>query len=141
MYQLPKNKSDDTLDNNTQNITTNFNLDIDVNYFIIPLNGIDEDARDTLFRKQILAFFKLDEYKETVIDIKMDILKPIIENNTELKTLSNKFANIMLQEKGDIGIIMFFAFDYFYQTYPLLKQYLLENTINKNIYDNLIKNL
>lgn len=136
MYQLPT--INNSLDNN---ITSNFDFTIDVNYFNTPIDGINLDDRDNLFRKQILSFFKLDEYKETVIDIKIDILKPIIENNQQLKALSNKFANIMLQEKGDIGIIMFFAFDYFYQTYPLLKEYLLEKTINKNIYDNLIKNL
>lgn len=136
MYQLPT--INNSLDNN---ITSNFDFTIDVNYFNTPIDGINLDDRDNLFRKQILSFFKLDEYKETVIDIKIDILKPIIENNPQLKALSNKFANIMLQEKGDIGIIMFFAFDYFYQTYPLLKEYLLEKTINKNIYDNLIKNL
>ena len=136
MYQLPT--INNSLDNN---ITSNFDFTIDVNYFNTPIDGINLDDRDNLFRKQILSFFKLDEYKETVIDIKIDILKPIIENNPELKALSIKFANIMLQEKGDIGIIMFFAFDYFHQTYPLLKEYLLKKTINKNIYDNLIKNL
>ena len=136
MYQLPT--TNNSLDNN---ITTNFDFSIEVNYFNISIDGMNLDDRDILFRKQILTFFKLDEYKETVIDIKIDILKPIIENNPELKALATKFANVMLQEKGDIGIIMFFAFDYFYQTYPLLKEYLLEKTINKKIYDNLIKNL
>jgi len=137
MYQLPT--TNNTMDNN---IANNFDFTIDVNYFNIPI--VDEmnlDDRDTLFRKQILSFFKLNEYNETVIDIKIDILKPVIESNPQLKDLSIKFANIMLQEKGDIGIIMFFAFDHFYQTYYLLKEYLLEKTINKNIYDNLIKNL
>ena len=89
----------------------------------------------------MLQFFKIEEYNETIIDIKIEHLKPIIEANEQLKNLSIKFSNIMLQEKFDIGIIMFFAYHYFHDTFLLLKEYLLENKINKDIYDNLIKKL
>ena len=116
-----------------------FNFDINVNYHSIYVE--DDELRDTLFRQQILQFFKIDDYNETIIDIKIEYLKPIIESNKELKELSIKFSNIMLQEKFDIGIIMFFAYDYFHDTFLLLKEFLLENKINKDIYDNLIKKL
>lgn len=125
--------------NDNSAASTQFNFDIDVNYFSLDVD--DDDIRDTLFRQQILSFFKMEEYNETVIDIKIDYLKPIIESNEDLKKLSIKFSNLMLQEKFDIGVVMFFAYDYFHQTFLLLKGFLLENKINKDIYNNLIKKL
>ena len=125
--------------NDNSAASTQFNFDIDVNYFSLDVD--DDDIRDTLFRQQILSFFKMEEYNETIIDIKIDYLKPIIESNEDLKKLSIKFSNLMLQEKFDIGVVMFFAYDYFHQTFLLLKGFLLENKINKDIYDNLIKKL
>jgi hypothetical protein len=125
--------------NDNSAASTQFNFDIDVNYFSLDVD--DDDIRDTLFRQQILSFFKMEEYNETIIDIKIDYLKPIIESNEDLKKLSIKFSNLMLQEKFDIGVVMFFAYDYFHQTFLLLKGFLLENKINKDIYNNLIKKL
>tara|TARA_E500000331_G_scaffold149039_1_gene145046 strand:- start:7142 stop:7552 length:411 start_codon:yes stop_codon:yes gene_type:complete len=136
MYQSSE-IAEKTNDNSAS--STQFNFDIDVNYFSLDVD--DDDIRDTLFRQQILSFFKMEEYNETVIDIKIDYLKPIIESNESLKKLSIKFSNLMLQEKFDIGVVMFFAYDYFHQTFLLLKDFLLENKINKDIYNNLIKKL
>jgi hypothetical protein len=116
-----------------------FNFDMNVNYQSI--NVDDDEIRDTLFRQQVLQFFKIEDYNEPIIDIKINHLKPIIERNEKLKELSIKFSNIMLQDKFDIGIIMFFAYDYFQDSFLLLKEYLSENKINKDIYDNLIKKL
>ena len=124
---------------NISPVYSQFNFDMDVNYHSTHVD--DDELRDTLFRQQMLQFFKIEDYNETIIDIKIEQLKPIIESNDELKQLSIKFSNIMLQEKFDIGIIMFFAYDYFHDTFLLLKEFLLENTINKDIYDNLIKKL
>lgn len=120
-------------------VYSQFNFDMNVNYQSI--NVDDDEIRDTLFRQQVLQFFKIEDYNETIIDIKINHLKPIIEKNEELKELSIKFSNIMLQDKFDIGIIMFFAYDYFQDSFLLLKEYLSENKINKDIYDNLIKKL
>jgi hypothetical protein len=120
-------------------VYSQFNFDMEVNYHSTHVD--DDELRDTLFRQQMLQFFKIEEYNETIIDIKIEHLKPIIEANEQLKNLSIKFSNIMLQEKFDIGIIMFFAYHYFHDTFLLLKEYLLENKINKDIYDNLIKKL
>jgi hypothetical protein len=120
-------------------VYSQFNFDMNVNYQTI--NVDDDEIRDTLFRQQVLQFFKIEDYNETIIDIKINHLKPIIEENEKLKELSIKFSNIMLQDKFDIGIIMFFAYDYFQDSFLLLKEYLSENKINKGIYDNLIKKL
>ena len=120
-------------------ISNFFDFNVDVNYSSIQVE--DDDMRDTLFRQQLLAFFQIEEYNETVIDVKIEHLKPTIENSEELKTLSIKFSNLMLQDNFDMGIIMFFAYDYFHETFLLLKEYLLENKINKDIYNNLIKKL
>lgn len=125
--------------NNTSEASTQFNFDMDVNYYSLDVD--DDDTRDTLFREQILSFFKMEEYNETIIDIKIDYLKPIIENNKDLKNLSIKFSNLMLQNKFDIGLIMFFAYDYFHETFLLLKDFLMENKINKDIYNKLIKKI
>uniref|UniRef100_A0A6C0BRX5 Uncharacterized protein n=1 Tax=viral metagenome TaxID=1070528 RepID=A0A6C0BRX5_9ZZZZ len=118
---------------------TQFNFDFDVNYHSIHVDN--DEFRDTLFREQILKFFKIEEYNQTIIDIKIEHLKPIIESNNDLKNLSIKFSNIMFQDKFDIGIIMFFAYDYFHDTFLLLKEYLHKNTINKNIYNRIFKKL
>lgn len=135
MYQTK-----DIKENTKQNpVYSQFNFDMDVNYHSTHVD--DDELRDTLFRQQMLQFFKIEDYNETIIDIKIEQLKPIIESNDELKQLSIKFSNIMLQEKFDIGVIMFFAYDYFHETFLLLKEYLLEKKINKDIYDNLIKKL
>jgi hypothetical protein len=136
MYQTSE-ITEKTNDNSAASIQ--FNFDIDVNYFSLDVE--DDDIRDTLFRQQILSFFKMEEYNETIIDIKIDYLKPIIERNEDLKKLSIKFSNLMLQDKFDIGVIMFFAYDYFHETFLLLKEYLLENKMNKDIYNSLIKKL
>ena len=125
--------------NTTSEASTQFNFDMDVNYYSLDVD--DDDTRDTLFREQILSFFKMEEYNETIIDIKIDYLKPIIENNEDLKKLSIKFSNLMLQDKFDIGLIMFFAYDYFHETFLLLKDFLMENKINKDIYNKLIKKI
>ena len=128
-----------TISTDTNNIyTQNFNFNMNVDYFNTSLSP---DDKDELFRKQMLTFFKLEEYNETTIDIKLDILKPLIQDNEQLKELTVKFSNLMLQDKFDIGIVMFFSFDYFYSTFLLLKEYVLENTINETIYNNLIKKL
>lgn len=135
MYQ-----TNDIKENTKQNpVYSQFNFDMDVNYHSTHVD--DDELRDTLFRQQMLQFFKIEDYNETIIDIKIEQLKPIIESNDELKQLSIKFSNIMLQEKFDIGVIMFFAYEYFHETFLLLKEYLLEKKINKDIYDNLIKKL
>ena len=120
-------------------ISNFFDFNVDVNYSSIQVD--DADIRDTLFRQQLLAFFQIEEYNETVIDVKIEHLKPVVENNEELKTLSIKFSNLMLQDNFDMGVIMFFAYDYFHETFLLLKEYLLENKINKDIYNSLIKKL
>jgi hypothetical protein len=120
-------------------ISNFFDFNVDVNYSSIQVE--DDDMRDTLFRQQLLAFFQIEEYNETVIDVKIEHLKPAVENSEELKTLSIKFSNLILQDNFDMGIIMFFAYDYFHETFLLLKEYLLENKINKDIYNNLIKKL
>ena len=130
MYQVEENEISDTY-----SYTFNFNIDVD--YKTKELEN--ESDRDLYFREQILLFFKMEEYNSTVIDCKIDIIKKIVENNEQLKELSIKFSNIMLQEKFDIGIVMFFAFDYFYLTYPLLKKFIIDEEIDQNIYDNLIK--
>lgn len=128
-----------TISTDINNIyTQNFNFNMNVDYFNVSLSP---DDKDELFRKQMLNFFKLEEYNETTIDIKLDILKPLIQDNELLKELTVKFSNLMLQDKFDIGIVMFFSFDYFHNTFLLLKEYVLENTINETIYNNLIKNL
>ena len=130
MYQVEENEISDTY-------SSTFNFNIDVDYKTRELEN--ESDRDLYFREQILLFFKMEEYNSTVIDCKIDIIKKIVENNEQLKELSIKFSNIMLQEKFDIGIVMFFAFDYFYLTYPLLKKFIIDEEIDQNIYDNLIK--
>ena len=139
MYQSTSDHSESTICNNVSSLEQHFNFNMDVNYQNITL--LDENDRDDIYRKQILDFFKISEYKQTVIDIKMDLLKPIIEKNEKLKSLSIKFANMMLQDKYDIGIVMFFSFDYFHDTFILLKELILEKKINDNVYNNLIKKL
>ena len=101
MYQTTEIKEN----TNISPVYSQFNFDMDVNYHSTHVE--DDELRDTLFRQQMLQFFKIEDYNETIIDIKIEQLKPIIENNEQLKKLSIKFSNIMLQEKFDIGIIMF----------------------------------
>ena len=130
MYQVEENE-------NSDNYSSTFNVNIEVDY---KSREVDDEAdRDTYFREQILLFFQIEEYNTTIIDFKIDIIKKIVEESDKLKELSTKFANIMLQEKFDIGIVMFFAYDYFYLTFPLLKKFIIDKEIDENIYNNLIK--
>ena len=83
---------------------------------------------ENIYRQELLAFFKLDEFKENINESVLTLYERI-KDNKYIKILVSK-----LKEKYNDEMISFmtlFSYDYFYLFYPIIQN--LNNLQNEDI--------
>lgn len=117
-----------------------YNTEIVVDY-----NKIEEnDESDTCYRKQLLTALDLslcDFYSEdSKLNQKIiELFKIIPKENEILNSILKDLAGRLLIEDNEFGFIMLFSYDMFYLTHLLLREFILQGTLNQEVLENMKK--
>jgi hypothetical protein len=112
----------------------------------------NEEDQEQLYRIQLLQAFDLNEWNDSIINVKMEELYQAVANEFKaifIKARENKNINQILSifklngemEDNDIIFKALFNYDYFDLVHRCLVDYFLNNAINPNYLDNLINAL
>lgn len=104
----------------------------------------NEDLSDTIYRKELLAFFKCIEYNDTVISIRTDKLFHKLKDQPKFHelltlTLNNQMVALMCNnnEINSACLTLFFSYDYFDVFLKCLQDYKKTNDITSENYNKL----
>tara|TARA_B100000902_G_scaffold325998_1_gene320912 strand:+ start:1702 stop:2064 length:363 start_codon:yes stop_codon:yes gene_type:complete len=113
-----------------------YNYDIELTYNI--------KDNDTLFRKEMLDLFQLQEYDETIHKEVDNLYLKYASNNQiydiiELMKNQKKFTKFQLLGNTDNNtyFMLLFSFDYLYLTHKCLQNLYKNNKITDENYDNI----
>lgn len=117
--------------------------DFDVTYKQY-IDSSNEDLSDTMYRRDLLSFFKCSTYNDTVISIRTDKLFHKLKENEKFAelfklTLNNQMVALMSnkEEINSACLTLFFSYDYFDVFLKCLQDYKRSNDITNENYNNL----
>ena len=104
----------------------------------------NEDLTDTIYRRELLSFFKCSEYNDTVISIRTDKLFHKLKDQPKFRsllnlTLNNQMVALMCHnnEINSACLTLFFSYDYFDIFLKCLQDYKKTNDITSENYNKL----
>tara|TARA_Y100000034_G_C6824413_1_gene371593 strand:- start:215 stop:574 length:360 start_codon:yes stop_codon:yes gene_type:complete len=106
-------------------------------YFNTTYNVLDGDDGDTLYRKELLMAFNLNEFDLDILNKRILVLYAYLQHkmnknditwfNSILTQLSSKY----MSTDKEFGFMLLFSFDKFYIIHNFLKSYLSYNKCDK----------
>ena len=93
-----------------------------------------EELRNTLYQANFLEGFKLQEFKEEIINEELKYLYVILLNHDRFKECMKKLANRYMSNDLYVGLMMLFSYEYFFLTNSCICEYLTSEkmpTLNK----------
>jgi len=108
-----------------------------------------EKDNDTIYRKEILNFFNLKQFDESIIVKHIEQTYHKFKNNTQIQNIikniknNDKFKQFQLfGNTNDITyFLLLFSFDYFFLIHKCLQDLNKDNKISEKNYDNMCNNL
>jgi hypothetical protein len=99
--------------------------------YICSYNPFNEnlDIQDTLYRKDLINIFMIDEFNETVINKSLQQILNKVQNHPEINMCMKKMAGFMISEDLGIGLLLLYSFDLLYLTHPCICDFLETGTI------------
>jgi hypothetical protein len=135
------NKIENTIDYNVD-YETNYNLFFDNSAFEGDETEEDKESiRTLLYQKDLLGVFNVTEFDEDIVNKKVRDLYIILKNNDDLLFCMRELSKKCIYSNEDIGLMMFFSFDYMYLSHPCISEYIKTGSIldaNLNILKELI---
>ena len=123
----------------TTNTNTNYNVDYETNYNLFfddsAFEGDEseedkETIRTLLYQKDLLGIFNENVFDEDVINKKVRDLFVILKNNDGLLFCMKEVSKKSIFSNEEIGLMMFFSFDYMYLSHPCISEYLKTGSIS-----------
>jgi len=132
--------------------TINYNVEYETNYDLFfddsAFEGDEtEEDKETiktlLYQKDLLAVFNENVFDEDIINKKVRDLFVILQKNDDLLFCMKELSKKCIFSNEEIGLMMFFSFDYLYLSHPCISEYIKNGSIsdaNLNILkDSIIK--
>jgi hypothetical protein len=124
------------------------NVDFDITYHIGDINC---DENDTKYRSDLLAFFKLDAYNDTIISMRTDRLFHELKKQPQFEQIFETCLTIPIvsmlstseTEISSACLVLLFSHDYFYLLFNCLQDYKADGNIssgNFNLIQETIRN-
>ena len=111
---------------------TNYNLFFDDNAFEGDESEEDKETiRTLLYQKDLLGVFNETEFDEDVINKKVRDLFVILKKNDDLLFCMKEISKKCIFSNEDIGLMMFFSFDYMYLSHPCISEYIKTGSISE----------
>jgi hypothetical protein len=123
----------------TTNTNTNYNVNYETNYNLFfddsAFEGDEseedkETIRTLLYQKDLLGIFNESVFDEDVINKKVRDLFVILKNNDGLLFCMKEVSKKSIFSNEEIGLMMFFSFDYMYLSHPCISEYLKTGSIS-----------
>lgn len=93
------------------------------------IGNADLDIQDSLYRKDIINIFMMDEFNETEINNSLQCILNKVQNHPEINMCMKKMAGLMISEDLGIGLLLLYSFDLLYLTHPCICDFLETGTI------------
>jgi hypothetical protein len=107
------------------NYETNYNLFFDDSAFEGDESEEDKETiRTLLYQKDLLGVFNESVFDEDVINKKVRDLFVILKNNDGLLFCMKEVSKKSIFSNEEIGLMMFFSFDYMYLSHPCISEYI-----------------
>jgi hypothetical protein len=115
----------------------NYNFNLKCTYQDLKDN---DELSETIYRKEILEAFLLDENiddKELFdkLSEKVCTMKDLIFKEDKMKSYAIEFANRLLSDDIELGLMFFFSYDLFWATHNLIISIYNNTEIDNSIYD------
>ena len=112
---------------------TNYNLFFDDSAFEGDETEEDKETiRTLLYQKDLLGIFNLNEFDEDIVNKKVRDIFVILKNNDDLLFCMKELSKKCIFSNEDIGLMMFFSFDYMYLTHTCVCELLNIGEISSN---------
>ena len=121
--------------------TINYNVDYETNYNLFfddsAFEGDEteedkETIRTLLYQKDLLGIFNISEFDEDIINKKLRDIFVILKNNNDLLFCMKELSKKCIFSNEDIGLMMFFSFDYMYLSHPCISEYIKTGSISES---------
>ncbi len=123
---------------NTNNI--DYNVDYETNYNLFfddsAFEGDEteedkETIRTLLYQKDLLGVFNVTLFDEDIINKKTRELFDILKDNEDLLFCMKELSKKCIFSNEDIGLMMFFSFDYMYLSHPCISEYIKTGSVSE----------
>ena len=88
--------------------------------------------RNVLYREDLMYVFDMDDFNDENINLNVKNLYELLKTNVDMKECMKKAANKYLSEDEEFGLMVLFAYDYFYLTHNCICEYIETKKINEN---------
>jgi hypothetical protein len=123
-------KIENTIDYNVD-YETNYNLFFDDSAFEGDETEEDkENIRTLLYQKDLLAVFNENVFDDDIINKKTRELYVILKKNDDLLFCMKELSKKCIYSNEEIGLMMFFSFDYLYLSHPCISEYIKTGSIS-----------
>ena len=113
------------------NYETNYNLFFDDSAFEGDESEEDKETiRTLLYQKDLLGVFNESVFDEDVINKKVRDLFVILKNNDGLLFCMKEVSKKSIFSNEEIGLMMFFSFDYMYLSHPCISEYIKTGSVS-----------
>jgi hypothetical protein len=128
------------MNTNTNTNTIDYNVDYETNYnLFLEDSAFEEDEtedekesiRTLLYQKDLLGVFNVNEFDEDIINKKVRDLYVILKNNDDLLFFMKELSKKSIFSNEEIGLMMFFSFDYMYLSHPCISEYIKTGFISE----------
>ena len=114
------------------NYETNYNLFLDDSAFEGDESEEDKESiRTLLYQKDLLGVFNENVFDEDVINKKVRDLFVILKNNDGLLFCMKEISKKSIFSNEEIGLMMFFSFDYMYLSHPCISEYIKTGSVSE----------
>ena len=111
---------------------TNYNLFFDDSAFEGDETEEDKESiRTLLYQKDLLAVFSMTEFDEDILNKKTRDLYVILKNNEDLLFCMKELSKKCIYSNEEIGLMMFFSFDYMYLSHPSISEYIKTGSVSE----------
>jgi hypothetical protein len=121
---------ENTIDYNVD-YETNYNLFFDDSAFEGDETDEDkENIRTLLYQKDLLAVFNENVFDDDIINKKVRDLFVILKKNDDLLFCMKELSKKCIFSNEEIGLMMFFSFDYMYLSHPCISEYIKTGSVS-----------
>ncbi len=119
--------------------TIDYNVDYETNYNLFfhdsAFEGDEteedkENIRTLLYQKDLLAVFNENVFDDDIINKKTRELFVILKKNDDLLFCMKELSKKCIYSNEEIGLLMFFSFDYLYLSHPCISEYIKNGSIS-----------
>lgn len=129
MTSKKSTKIENTVNYNVE-YETNYNLFFDDSAFEGDETAEDkENIRTLLYQKDLLRVLNENVFDDDIINKKVRDLFLILNKNDDLLFCMKEISKKCIYSNEEIGLMMFFSFDYLYLSHPCISEYIKNGSV------------